>query len=146
MSTIRRITSTDNLPVITAELQSDRWETLEHSATIASLTSFVSDPYNYLLLAYVDNQVAGMLTAHVLAKLDARQTEVMLYEIEVKAAFRQQGIGQQLIEQLFVLARELGSYEVWVLTEENNVAANKLYQSLSIKTSSLPQALYSYSL
>ena len=146
MTSVKRIQAEANLAAILQELQKDKWETLEYSADIQHLKEFVSDSHNYLLLAYEDGIVAGMLTAHELAKLDSRKLEIMLYEMEVKPQFRQRGIGKLLIEELIKLAKTRGAYEVWVLTENDNLPANKLYSSLPIKYERTPQIIYKYDL
>ena len=66
--------------------------------------------------------------------------------MEVKPQFRQRGIGKLLIEELIKLAKTRGAYEVWVLTENDNLPANKLYSSLPIKYERTPQIIYKYDL
>lgn len=147
MTIVKRIDADScSVDAITDELEKEKWETLENSADFDCLLNFLLDESNYLLFAYEGKEVAGMLTAHELAKLDPRKLEIMLYEIEVKEKFRKRGIGKILIEALLKLAKKRGAYEVWVLTEQNNFPANKLYASIGDLVTKREQVMYSFSL
>jgi ribosomal protein S18 acetylase RimI-like enzyme len=54
---------------------------------------------------------------------------MFLYELAVDEPTRRRGIGQALVEALAVLARERGCYGMFVLTEDDNVAALATYRS-----------------
>ncbi len=73
--------------------------------------------------------MSGFLTAHRLQRFDARQAEILLYEIGIHEDFRQRGIGKALIETGKLWAAEVGADEVWVLTSSSNTAAMRLYAS-----------------
>jgi aminoglycoside 3-N-acetyltransferase I len=125
---------THHLAKITEEMQTEEWETLDANFTLENLTKFVENPDNYLLLAYKAGEVAGMLDAYNLQKMDGRGKEMFLYEIETKPAFRKQGVAKALILKLHEIAQGVGAHEIWVLTDEENEAGNKLYRSLGVKT------------
>lgn len=131
MVQVKRITTKDDVQLVTKELQSKRWETLEHDANETALTTFLKSAHNYLLLAYEASKVVGMLTAHRLDKLDARKCEFLLYEIEVKDEYRGKGIGKTLIGSLKAYAIAEGASEVWVLTELDNEPAQRLYSGFT---------------
>ncbi len=133
-----------NLDEVVKSLQKPEWETLEYSCEMQYLLEFLQNPNNYLLLAYIDGEVAGMLVAYNLQKLDGRDKEMLLYEIETKARFRKLGVGKALILKLKEIAELNGSHEIWVLTDEDNIIANKLYQGLGIKTVRSEQVMYNY--
>jgi ribosomal protein S18 acetylase RimI-like enzyme len=54
---------------------------------------------------------------------------VYLFEIEVAAPYRRQGIGKQLIARLKTLCRDSDVEDIWVGTDHANVAAKRLYAS-----------------
>lgn len=145
MIRVKRITLADDQEQISAELDKSQWETVTQSADLEQLQVFLSDKKNILLLAYDEDQVAGMVVAHQLDKLDKRKSEILLYEIEVKPTFRRRGIGKKLIEKLFDVAKESRSGEVWVLTEAENRCANGFYQSLAKNVKKTETMMYSYS-
>ncbi len=56
-----------------------------------------------------------------------------IYEIDVDAAYRRRGIGAGLLRELERIARERGIEEAFVLTDEDNTAAMRLYESVGGK-------------
>jgi [ribosomal protein S18]-alanine N-acetyltransferase len=54
---------------------------------------------------------------------------MFLYELAVDEPARRQGIGRALVEALARLARERGCYGMFVLTDDDNVAALATYRS-----------------
>lgn len=121
--TITRLTSVDES--IISQLN----QLLENPWDSDQAVQFLANKDNILLLAFEGTQVIGFLTAHRLQRLDKRRAEVLLYEIEVKEKFRQQGVGKALIQTVKDWAKEVGADEVWVLTYQSNDPAMKLYQS-----------------
>jgi ribosomal protein S18 acetylase RimI-like enzyme len=53
---------------------------------------------------------------------------MFLYELGVDEASRRQGIGSALVNELAVVARQAGCYGMWVLTEDENLAALATYR------------------
>lgn len=54
---------------------------------------------------------------------------MFLYEIDVKAEYRRQTVGKQLVEALISLCREKGIAEMFVIASRMNHAAMRLYES-----------------
>ena len=67
--------------------------------------------------------VSGVETTH-----PDKGTEMFLYELGVDESARRQGVGRALVEALAAFAEERGCYGMWVLTEDDNVAARKTYE------------------
>jgi ribosomal protein S18 acetylase RimI-like enzyme len=55
--------------------------------------------------------------------------EMFLYELSVAEPFRRRGIGSALVGALRELAEGRGCYGMWVLTDDDNVAACATYAS-----------------
>ncbi|MFF0291546.1 GNAT family N-acetyltransferase [Streptomyces sp. NPDC005262] len=89
--------------------------------------SFLADERHHLLIAYVDNVPAGMVTGVEMMHPD-KGTEMFLYELGVDESFRGQGVGRTLVSALADLARERGCYGMWVITDEDNAAALATYR------------------
>jgi ribosomal protein S18 acetylase RimI-like enzyme len=87
---------------------------------------FLADERHHLLIAYLDGVPAGMVTGVEMTHPD-KGTEMFLYELAVDEPFRRTGIGQALASALAALARERGCYGMWVLTDEDNIAARATY-------------------
>jgi ribosomal protein S18 acetylase RimI-like enzyme len=89
---------------------------------------FLSFEHHHLLIAYVDDEPAGMITGVETTHPD-KGTEMFLYELSVAEDARRQGIGKALVVALRDLARERGCYGMFVLTDDDNVAALATYRS-----------------
>ncbi|NMB56855.1 GNAT family N-acetyltransferase [Candidatus Beckwithbacteria bacterium] len=89
---------------------------------------YFDNKQNILLVAYDDNELSGFLYAYLLESLDQLSGKIFLYSVDVFAKFRRQGIATQLITELKQLARNNNCSEIFVLTNQNNQAAMRLYQ------------------
>ncbi|MFB6894299.1 GNAT family N-acetyltransferase [Kitasatospora sp. NPDC056327] len=88
---------------------------------------FLADERHHLLVAYVDDAPAGMVTGVETTHPD-KGTEMFLYELGVDGRYRGRGIGPALTEALADLARDLGCYGMWVVTDDDNMAARSVYR------------------
>lgn len=87
---------------------------------------FFADPRHHLAVALLDGRVIGMASAVHYVHPD-KPPELWLNEVGVAPPHQGQGIGKALLQALFAHARLLGCREAWVLTDEANDAARKLY-------------------
>jgi len=88
---------------------------------------FLAQGVNELLIAYVDGEPAGFVLATELSHPDQAQPDLFLNELGVVEAYRGQGVGSALVERLWDVARGRGCRGMWVLTDDANVAANRVY-------------------
>ena len=95
----------------------------EYVAGILSKNDF------HVIAAIENQQLIGGLTAYELKMFKRETTEMFLYEIEVKEAHRQKGVGKALIGYLKKICVEKGIVEMFVGTSKNNQAARKLYST-----------------
>jgi [ribosomal protein S18]-alanine N-acetyltransferase len=88
---------------------------------------FLVQGVNELLIAYVDGEPAGFVSATEVSHPDPAHPELFLNELGVAESYRDRGVGRALVERLWEVARERGCRGMWVLTDDANVAANKVY-------------------
>jgi aminoglycoside 6'-N-acetyltransferase I len=100
-----------------------REPSLEH------LQRFLSQDTNYQIVARDGNRPVGFLTAYRMPSLCCDATMVYIFEIEVASTYRRQGMGKQMVNLLKRLCREDGVEDMWVGTENDNIAAKRLYES-----------------
>ena len=97
------------------------------------VAEFLADPRHHLAVAVVEDQVVGMASALHYVHPDKPQ-ELWINELGVAPEHRGRGVGRQLMAALFERARSLGCNQAWVLTEEENLPARRLYASMGGKT------------
>jgi ribosomal protein S18 acetylase RimI-like enzyme len=88
---------------------------------------FLAAEANHLLIAYVDGEPAGFVTGTELTHPDKAGPELFLNELGVDEAYRGRGIGRQLVSDLWQLAQSRGCRGMWVLTDDDNEAALRVY-------------------
>ncbi|HVZ58914.1 MAG TPA: GNAT family N-acetyltransferase [Patescibacteria group bacterium] len=107
---------------------------------------FFSDPKNILLFCFDSTEIVGFVIAYKLDRLDSKNAEVLLYEVETKSTKRRQGIGKLLFVELKKIAKESGAHEIWVLTSKTNEAAVKYYLSQGAQTETVEDIMYVFPL
>jgi ribosomal protein S18 acetylase RimI-like enzyme len=90
---------------------------------------FLAQPTHHLLLAFDDRGDAAGFVSGVETTHPDKGTEMFLYELAVDEPARRQGIGKALVSALAELARARGCYGMWVLTDDDNRAGYRTYES-----------------
>lgn len=85
------------------------------------------------LVAIVDGKIVGGLAAYVLTKFEQERSEIYIYDLAVDEEYRRRHIATGLIEKLKGIAREMGSYVIYVQADQGDDPAIKLYESLGIR-------------
>ena len=106
---------------------------------------FLADKRHHLLLGYVDEAPAGFLSAVEVFHPDKRP-ELFLNEIAVIPEMRRRGVGRALIDELGRLGRERGCVNIWVLTDEANTPAMRMYASAGGRWDDSCQVMFEYDL
>jgi len=101
-------------------------EVFDHPVDPRWAAEFLNDGRHHLAVAVVDGQVVGMASAVHYVHPD-KPPELWINEVGVAPTQQNQGIGRRLLAALFARGRELGCGAAWVLTDESNAAARRLY-------------------
>ena len=117
---IRALGPGDDVAVVAAQALFDGPARAEATA------AFLADPRHHLLVAYDAGEPVGFVSGVELTHPD-KGTEMMLYELGVAEQARRRGYGRALTDALRDLARERGCYDMFVLTDTDNVAAQATY-------------------
>ena len=134
MITITRLSTQDDLNKIVFDIQKAKWvqasEISPEDYSFDNLNSFLRNIESVFVVAYCNNQFAGMASAKLLNKPSG---DIWLYidEVDVCEDKQKQGIGTALMHYLLKFAHECDCDEVWLGTEVDNVPANALYASLN---------------
>lgn len=105
--------------------------------------SFLDDARHHLVVAIDDGVVVGMASAVDYVHPD-KAPQLWINEVGVAPTHQRRGIGRRLLDALLAHGRTLGCTEAWLGTEEDNVAARRLYESAGGKPE--PFILYSFPL
>ena len=97
--------------------------------TIGHLHRMLSQDSNYVIAAIIDGAPVGYLTGYRMPALECNASMAYLFEIEVLAAHRRRGIGKRMIERFKMVCLESDVTDIWVGTDNPNVAAKRLYES-----------------
>ncbi|MGH1365960.1 MAG: GNAT family N-acetyltransferase [Calditrichia bacterium] len=91
---------------------------------------FLADSRHHISVAIDGDLVVGMATAVDYVHPD-KPRELWINEVGVSPNWQQCGIGKKLMQTLFEYGRSIGCKEAWVLTDQDNAPARKLYQSVN---------------
>ncbi|UII81582.1 GNAT family N-acetyltransferase [Flagellimonas sp. CMM7] len=105
-------------------------EVFDEYHTIASknhLVNLLQKSEFYVIVAIKNDIVIGGLTAYELQKYYSDKSELYLYDIAVKAAFHNQGVGKRLIN--YLKNTSIGVETIFVDAHSEDVQAVKFYES-----------------
>ncbi len=84
---------------------------------------------NYLIVASELGEPLGFASGYCLPRVDRDRDMMYLHEIEIVEGRRNKGIGQTIMNELRRICENDGFEEIFVITDENNIAARRLYVS-----------------
>ena len=90
---------------------------------------FLGDPRHRLAVALDAGVVVGFVSAVLYVHPDKPSPELWINEVGVAPSHQGQGIGRGLLEAALTDGRAAGCQEAWVLTDQTNQAAKRLYQA-----------------
>ncbi len=125
---IKRLQSGDEILLETA-IKSTKCRDEKANVTPEHLIQLCSDPNTFVITAFDDEKPVGFLIAYLLPRLANNHPMMLFYEIEVMERYRKQGTGTAMIDLLKDYCKTHNVCKMWVLTNESNKAAMKLYQS-----------------
>lgn len=104
---------------------------------------FLGDPRHHLAVAIVQGQVVGFASGVHYVHPD-KPPELWINEVGVAEGHQRRGFGQAVMRALLDHARALGCSEAWVLTDDSNVPAKKLYASCG--GAAAPSVMFTFAL
>lgn len=99
-------------------------------ATSEPQTELLADDQTIFLAAFQGDAPIGFVFGYELPRRHGNPSILFVYEVEVRASCRGQGVATKLFLELERIARSRGIREAFVLTEPDNDPANRLYESL----------------
>ncbi len=97
----------------------------------------------WAIAAFVGDEIVGGLTAHTLPMTRSASSEILIYDIAVRADHRRQGIGRALIAALREAAATAEISDIFVPAAEDDAHAIDFYRSLG--WASAPVTIFTFS-
>ncbi len=109
-------------------------------------TRVLADERTIFLAAFEAGEAVGFVLAHELLRRHGDPAQLFVYELGVDENWRRQGIGTALWRALGQLARERGLTGGFLLTNESNEPAMRLYESLGATRPENDDVLWTFDL
>lgn len=103
-------------------------DVFDHAIRPQMAKRFLESPSHFIAVAIEDGTVIGMATANEYLHPD-KPVQIWVAEMGVATSHRRQGIGKRLLMRILDMAKDKGYEEIWLGTEDDNVAARALYKS-----------------
>jgi aminoglycoside 6'-N-acetyltransferase I len=104
---------------------------------------FLNDPRHHIVVAISEGVIVGFASAVHYIHPD-KPPELWINEVGVASPYHGRGIGKAIMKGILQLGRELGCKNAWVLTEQNNEPANRLYASVGGKIDEEDTVMYEF--
>lgn len=100
---------------------------------IEYIKSFIKDTNNYGFIGKIDNKVVAFLYGYGLLRPDGKSM-FYIHSVDVVPEYQNKGIGTKLMDYVLkYIIDEKKYYKFWVLTEDDNIRACKVYQKYANK-------------
>jgi ribosomal protein S18 acetylase RimI-like enzyme len=83
----------------------------------------------FVLVALLDEQVVGGLTAYTLQQYYSERPLVYIYDLAVTSRYQRQGIGKMLVDGITAYCKGIGVEEVFVQADQEDQHAIEFYQA-----------------
>ena len=107
-------------------------------------SNFFEDEKNIFLVSHTEDKLSGFLWAYVLQSPHTPYPKMFLYSIDVFGEFRRQGIANQLIRELKIIAQTYKCRAMFVPTSKSNKAAMGLYRKSLGKIENDDDVIFTY--
>lgn len=114
--------------------------------TSQRMNKFLENKSNYLIIAEIDDAIAGFVLGYRLDSWHKKSSEMFIYDIEVLKSFRRYGIGTKLIDYIKSIAKKEKFDGFWLLTNRSNKPAVKFYKRLGGKEQNKDDIMFSFKL
>ena len=109
------------------------------------VADLLGDGRHHLAVALEEGVVVGMASAVHYVHPD-KAPELWINEVGVAAAHQRRGLAGRLLRALFARGRELGCVQAWVLADQSNTVAHRLYVSAGGQAAAEPCVMFEFPL
>lgn len=109
-----------------------------------SMIKFLSDDMNYMLIYKIDDRISGFAYGYELQRFDGRKNMMYIHQVEVLPAYRQRGIGKQLMEGFVEICKNNNCSRLFLITNKSNTPAVTLYESSGGKAQNQDDIVFTF--
>lgn len=120
-------------------------EVFDHAVNPSLAAEFLADPRHHLAVAIDRGMVVGFASGVHYIHPD-KHAELWINEVAVAPTHRGIGVGRAVVEALLVAGRQAGCAEAWVLTDDDNVPALRLYRAAGGRRKARPDIMFTFDL
>jgi len=113
-------------------LENVRPDTFDNPIIAEQARAFLASDLHEMVVALDGDQVIGMASSVTMLHPD-KQPMVFVNEVGVHDDYLRRGIGTRLTRALLDLVQADGERDIWLATENDNVAARALYNKLGAR-------------
>jgi ribosomal protein S18 acetylase RimI-like enzyme len=114
------------------------------NVTVERMRDFLGRDDNFLIVAIDTDAPVGFASAYKLDRVDRDQSMMLFYEIEVMKSYRRHSIARAMISKLKEICKEQHIKKMWVCTNESNIPAMQLYESIGAKRINQDDVIFAY--
>jgi ribosomal protein S18 acetylase RimI-like enzyme len=103
---------------------------LSNEVRRALIPALQEHPTTVIFLAYQGGEAIGIAVCFLGFSTFAARPLINIHDLAVLPAYRGQGIGRQLLEEIELKAREMGYCKLTLEVQENNQRARQLYEAV----------------
>lgn len=104
---------------------------------------FLEDPRHHLFLAFDGPDIVGMASGLHYVHPD-KDPSLFINEVSVLEDYQGQGIGRNLVREIWAYGQTLGCTDAWVATETSNKPAQKCYSGAGASRDDEPFLLFEF--
>jgi ribosomal protein S18 acetylase RimI-like enzyme len=117
----------------------------DHHVDPRLVAEFLGDPHHHLAVAIDQGQVVGFASGVHYVHPD-KPPELWINEVGVAPSHQGRGVGKGVIRALLQHGEQLGCGQAWVLTDDANTAAMRLYASVGGTADPVPSVMFTFTL
>jgi len=102
----------------------------ELNICVDNVRQFLLNPMNWLFACIQDNKIVGSIRAYELNILSNKGNILYISALGVNPQFRRQKIATELLTNIKEAGKLFGIYQIFLATEQSNIAACGLYEKL----------------
>lgn len=98
------------------------------------LADRLQDPAVFFVAALVEDELVGGMTIYVQPSLYTDQVYYNIFDMAIKQAWQNRGIGRKMLHFMIELARQDHAEALYIEADDGDDAANHLYHSLAVRS------------